>query len=210
MLHEVARELVYHHSTMSTDNVLDPVQIMQSQQEQLIQVDSNNVIIGSVGKIAAHQGGGILHRAFTAFLFDDKGNTLITKRSVTKPLWPDFWDGACSSHQWFPDESAAQAAVRRIPFELGINLDRKTVLTEYFTYEYHVVYSPEWSENEINSIVVGSYTGECTPNSNEVAAYEWVEPSVIAARLKATSSFFAPWFKMAWEGMLARDLINKR
>lgn len=181
---------------------------MIAEDEQLIQIDSQNAVIGSVGKVAAHQGKGVLHRAFTAFLFDEAGWVLVTKRSEHKPLWPEFWDGACSSHQWFPDESAVEAATRRIPFELGITLDEKMILEEVFSYEYHAVFSDEWSENEINSIVVGTYTGECQPNKREVAAYEWLSPADVTARLQATSPSFAPWFQYAWDGLLERGRIS--
>lgn len=188
--------------------ITDPTQRMQTQQELLIQVDAHNSVIGSVGKIEAHRGKGLLHRAFTAFLFDEKGRILLTQRSDSKPLWPGYWDAACSSHQWFPEETAAAAANRRIPFELGIELPQPSNLQELFSSEYHAVYSSEWSENEINSIVVGTYTGECKLNPKEVREYRWLTRVEVSDQLNSVPSNFAPWFPIAWEGLRERGIIS--
>ncbi len=186
---------------------MNTLRTMHQENEQLIQINVANEVVGSVGKITAHQGQGVLHRALTAFLFDDAGRILVTKRSTSKPLWPEYWDAACSSHQWYPAETAVEAATRRIPFELGITLDSTAGLEELFSYEYHAVYSLEWSENEINSIVVGTFTGECQLNEKEVAEFEWLTPSEVVAKLNAGPPLFAPWFRLAWDGLLERNRI---
>ena len=179
-------------------------QLMLSEQEQLIQVDTHNVVLGSVGKVTAHQGAGVLHRAFSAFLFDNLGRVLIAKRSASKPLWPLFWSDSCSSHQWFPDETAVHSAYRRIPFELGVTLSESANLQAIFAYEYHATYSPSWSENEINSIIIGRYDGACAPNAREVAEYVWLEPEQVSELLNTKPEQCAPWFKIAWDGLLER------
>ena len=205
-----------------------PLQIektMETDADQLIEVDDNNTVVGQIGKIAAHQGKGVLHRAFTCFLFDENGWVLVTQRAAAKPLWPLYWDAACSSHQWFPQETALEAARRRIPFELGIQLDQSEPtreanqselkdqpislnLKELFSYEYHAVYSKEASENEINSIVVGTYDGECQLNEHEVAQYQWLSPTAVVKQLEETPATFAPWFKLAWDGLIEHGWVK--
>jgi isopentenyl-diphosphate delta-isomerase len=170
---------------------------MESGIETIVLINSADEVIGEIGKIEAHQKVGRLHRAFTIFLQNQKGEWLITKRSEQKPLWPLWWDAACSSHPWFPNETIEQAALRRLPFELGLQIEQVHNLTEVFAYEYHAVYSSEWSENEINHIVVATYDGSVSPNTNEVAEFQWLTSAHIDELLNQ-SNYFAPWFEQAW------------
>lgn len=171
-------------------------QRMKTEQEQVVLVNSKNEVIGSNGKIAAHQGKGQLHRAITVFLTNPNGEILITQRSTQKPLWPLWWDAACSTHQW-PGEADASAAARRLPFELGIDVPAQNLHLE-FTYEYHAVYNSEWSENEVNYIFTGVTNDEPQLNPSEVAAYEWKSPNEVAAELSQENHRFAPWFEIAF------------
>lgn len=176
---------------------------MESGNETIMLVDSNDAIIGEIGKIEAHQKAGRLHRAFTIFLQNQKGEWLITKRSEQKPLWPLWWDAACSSHPWFPNETIEQAALRRLPFELGLQIEQVHNLRVLRAYEYHAVYSPEWSENEINHIVVANYDGELSVNTNEVSDFKWFTPAQIN-KLLALPNHFAPWFSQAWNSIFEK------
>lgn len=173
---------------------------MAQSQEDLLLVDSKDQVLGSIEKITAHQGVGKLHRAFTVFLQNSKDEWLITQRSAQKPLWPLWWDGACSSHPWYPDETAEAAVLRRLPFELGTTNSQLTNLRWSHSYEYHAVYSEEWSENEINHIFVANYDGILSPNSDEVADHQWLSSDEITHRL-SYDHYFAPWFTQAWQGI---------
>lgn len=175
---------------------MDSWQKMLQEDEQVMLVNSKDEVVGVTGKIAAHQGHGQLHRAVTVFLMNEKGETLVTQRSARKPLWPLFWDAACSTHQW-PGEDDLTCALRRLPFEIGVQTAED--LRFVFRYEYHAVYSPEWAENEVNHILLGTYVGELSPNPNEVAAAEWKALSQIKAELQNTRHHYAPWFLQAFE-----------
>ncbi|HNQ16486.1 MAG TPA: isopentenyl-diphosphate Delta-isomerase [Candidatus Woesebacteria bacterium] len=179
-------------------NKSDQCKQMESGNETIMLVDSIDTVIGEIGKIEAHQKAGRLHRAFTIFLQNQKDEWLITKRSEQKPLWPLWWDAACSSHPWFPNETIEQAALRRLPFELGLHIKEVNNVRVVGTYEYHAVYSPEWSENEINHIVVANYDGELLVNPNEVSDFKWLAPSQIDERL-TQPNLFSPWFAQAWQ-----------
>src|SRR5690606_31678479 len=130
---------------------MDAWQKMLKNEEQILRVDSSDTVLGTVGKVEAHRFPGTLHRAFTIFLFDENGRVLLTQRSQQKPLWPGWWDAACSSHQW-ENESDESACWRRLPFEIGVQQDQVRDLQYRFSYEYHVVYNDEWAENEVNHI----------------------------------------------------------
>ncbi len=172
---------------------------MQSENEQLIAVSTENTPLHPIEKLTAHQNPGTLHRAITVFLFNPAGELLITQRSATKPLWPLWWDAACSTHQWWPAESTESASKRRLPFEIGIELSQIHNFTEQFHYEYHAVYDENWAENEINYILTG--TTEAFPKINpaEVADFAWVSQKELEAELSEAQHRFAPWFPLAWE-----------
>lgn len=179
---------------------IDTTTRMETQNELLVAVDSQDQMLRSISKISAHQGSGVLHRAFTIFLKNSKNQWLITQRSQEKPLWPLWWDGACSSHPWYPNETVLEAVFRRVPFELGIDAEKARNIREIHSYEYHAVYSPEWSENEINHILVGEYDENPNPNSAEVADFQWVSRPQIE-KLFENPRLFAPWVKQAWDGL---------
>lgn len=168
--------------------------------EQVILVDRHDREEGVTEKMAAHQGEGKLHRAFTVFLFNDRGQTLVARRSALKPLWPLWWDGACSSHPR-PGETTVEAARRRLVEELEVTA---TDLEYVFQYEYHAVYSPQWSENEINHIVIGQFNGSPIPDPNEVETWKWRSPEEIDGELSRTDHKFAPWFPPAWVRLKTR------
>lgn len=177
-------------------------QQMQSEQEQLVLVNSDNQIVGQTSKIAAHQNGGQLHRAVTVFLTNSSGEILTTQRSEFKPLWPLWWDAAVSTHQW-PQEDDAAAASRRLPFEIGIKVAAENLKFE-FNYEYHAVYDETWSENEINYIFSGQTDDQPQLNTREAAAYQWKSVEQIKEELQQPDHHYAPWFVIAFE-RLYRD-----
>lgn len=173
----------------------DSWQRMQTENEQVMLVNSADEVIGVLGKFEAHRGTGQLHRAITVFLFDSQGRTLLTKRSARKPLWPLWWDAASSTHQW-PDEPDVECALRRLPFEIGVS---DVELRFAFKYEYHAVYSPEWAENEVNHILVGRFDGKPTLNPDEAIEYAWKSLPEIREELSHHDHTYAPWFPRALE-----------
>lgn len=173
-------------------------QRMLAEDEQIMLVDAADNFLGSIGKFEAHMGKGKLHRAITVFLFNKKGEMLLTQRSAKKLLWPLWWDGACSTHQWVGEEDVP-AALRRLPFEIGYQTVED--LHFAFTYEYHAIYSPKWAENEVNHILIGTVENDPKPNPNEVAAWRWASMETIQSELENPDHQFAPWFPLAIERM---------
>ncbi len=174
---------------------MDSWQKMVTEDEHVMLVDSSDTVIGTAGKIEAHQKAGKLHRAITVFLFDEQDRTLVTQRSARKPLWPLWWDAASSTHQW-PDEEDIACALRRLPFEIGASA---TDLQFAFKYEYHAVYSPDWAENEVNHILVGRIEGKLQLNLNEVTDCAWKSLEEIRQELSQPDHRYAPWFPLAIE-----------
>ena len=104
-------------------------------EEFVILVDSNDKPIGREEKVKCHLPNGKLHRAFTALIFDNDGNLMLTKRAKEKMLWPGDWDGTFASHPR-ESETYVSSAERRMPEELGIE-SKVDYLNKF---EYHVPY----------------------------------------------------------------------
>lgn len=161
--------------------------------EPLIVVDEDNNVLGHQPKADVHAGDGILHRAFSVFLFDDAGRVLIQQRAPGKPLWPGFWANACCSHPR-RGETEAEAAVRRIKEELGID-----AVPEYvYTFTYHARYEDIGSEHEVCSVFLARASAPVVANETEVAELLWLTPAELDARIAAEPDIHAPWLKMEW------------
>ena len=83
-------------------------------------VDENGMTIGTAEKLAAHQAPGQLHRAFSVFLFDERGRLLLQQRALGKYHSPGVWSNTCCGHP-YPGEAPFAAAARRTFEELGVS-----------------------------------------------------------------------------------------
>ena len=168
--------------------------IVSFDNEPLMLVDNNDVVIGFEEKTAAHRGNGVLHRAFSIFLFNDHGEVLLQQRSSLKPLWPEYWSNTCCSHPR-RGESLAQATERR--------LKEESQLTFLFKFQYHAVFNDIGSEHELCSVFVGKMTGRPEPDFNptEIATTAWVSVSTVDEWLTDVNVQTTPWFAMEWQRM---------
>ncbi|NIP61613.1 MAG: isopentenyl-diphosphate Delta-isomerase [Nitrosopumilaceae archaeon] len=162
--------------------------------EYLILVDKNDNPIGKEEKVKCHLPNGKLHRAFTALIFDSNGKLLLTRRSSSKMLWPDYWDGTVASHPR-EQETYISSAERRMPEELGVNCK----LDYLFKFEYHVPYKDVGSENEICGTLVGLVQDSVkfNPIKEEISEYRWVSIEDLVQELKENSRNFCPWMLIA-------------
>ncbi len=176
------------------------VQAVSSESELLILVDSNDEEIGTITKAAAHDGKGVLHRAFSIFIFNSRGELLLQQRAGEKRLWPLYWSNTCCSHPR-AGEDMPTATVRRLEQELGM----KTELKYLFKFEYQANFGPEGSEHELCSVYVGK--SDATPRSHpmEIAGLKWLSVDEVSRELAADAKDerYTPWFKMEWRRMLA-------
>jgi isopentenyl-diphosphate delta-isomerase len=161
--------------------------------EPLILVDAENNVIGYRSKADVHAGAGILHRAFSVFLFDAEGRVLLQQRSASKPLWPLFWANSCCSHPR-RGETEAEAANRRVLEELGLDAELEYV----YTFTYHASYEDKGSEHETCSVFLGRATGDVATNENEIAAVRWVSADELDQALADEPERYSPWLKLEW------------
>ena len=166
---------------------------VSSPNEELILVDELDREIGNLNKGECHQGSGVLHRAFSIFVFNDSDELLLQKRSTQKLLWPGYWTNTCCSHPR-SGESMEIAVSRRLRQELGFECP----LTFLYKFKYHARYGTIGAEHEYCWVYHGRYSGEVDANLNEIADWRYIGIDVLEAELAATPERFTPWFKMEW------------
>lgn len=165
-------------------------------EEYLILVDKNDNPIGTEEKVKCHLPNGILHRAFTALLFDKNGRLVLTRRAKEKMLWPGDWDGTVASHPR-ESETYVSSGERRMPEELGIQCN----LDYLFKFEYHVPYKDVGSENEICGTLIG-IVDESTPFKKiegEIDEIKWISAQELLSELKINPKIYCPWMIIALE-----------
>ena len=134
-----------------------------------------------------------MHRAFSVFLFNDKGELLLQKRSKKKLLWPSFWTNSCCSHPR-KGEDILDAANRRINEELGLTSE----LIYLFNFQYKANYFDIGSENEICSVLIGKIYFDPIPNLNEIEAWQYISVDKLTIELEKNSKYYTPWLKIEW------------
>jgi len=170
--------------------------IVSSEDEPLILVDSSDREIGTLSKADCHDGEGILHRAFSLFIFNPDGALLLQQRQSDKRLWPLFWSNSCCSHPR-AGEDMAIAVTRRLEQELGL----KAKLGFVYKFEYTARFGDAGTEHELCWVYVGTTDAEPLINTSEIASWRWIAPSALDAELAAAPERFTPWFKLEWRAL---------
>ncbi|MEU1084522.1 isopentenyl-diphosphate Delta-isomerase [Streptomyces sp. NPDC005908] len=152
-------------------------------------VDEDGATIGTAEKLAAHQPPGRLHRAFSVFLFDERGRLLLQQRALGKYHSPGVWSNTCCGHP-YPGEAPFAAAARRTYEELGVS---PSLMAEAGTVRYnHPDPASGLVEQEFNHLFVGMVQAPVRPDEQEVAATAFVTPQELADR--HAQDTFSAWF----------------
>ncbi len=168
--------------------------IVSFDSEPLILVDDQDGEIGYQDKLSCHTGSGILHRAFSLFIFNGKGELLLQQRSNNKHLWPLYWSNSCCSHPR-RGETMEEAIHRRSQQELGIT----THFQYLYKFKYQVSFHDIGAEHELCWVFVGSSSGPVRVNENEVANWRFISASDLEAEMQNSPQNFTPWFKLEWQ-----------
>ncbi|MEX0667090.1 MAG: isopentenyl-diphosphate Delta-isomerase [Acidimicrobiia bacterium] len=157
--------------------------------EHVILVDESGAPTGTAEKLVAHESPGLLHLAFSVFVYDGEGRVLLQRRAAQKHHFRNRWSNTCCSHP-SPGEAAVEAGQRRLMEEMGIDLDLRVV--GRFTYRAE---DPESGlvEHEVDDVLTGAYIGEPRPNPNEVSAWRWADIGLIEADLADQPDEYTPW-----------------
>lgn len=169
-------------------------QIVSFDDEPLILVDTQDREIGFLDKAAAHDGEGILHRAFSLFVFNPQGKLLLQQRAADKRLWPGYWANTCCSHPR-RGETIEDAIHRRLQEELGM----RCALEFLFKFQYQARFGEAGSEHELCHVFAGRSDEQPKVNATEIAAVRWISPAALDAEMDQNPGHFTPWLKIEWQ-----------
>ncbi|MEM7370366.1 MAG: isopentenyl-diphosphate Delta-isomerase [Bacteroidota bacterium] len=165
-------------------------------EELVILVDNQDQEVGVMEKMQAHREG-LLHRAFSVFIFDQQDNMLLHQRAFEKYHSGGLWTNACCSHPR-PGESVQEAADRRLMEEMGFHCS----LNPSFSFIYQTEFDNGLTEHELDHVFVGEFDGEPRPEPSEVAAWKFVSLEYIQAQLKQQPQDYTVWFRIAFEKLM--------
>jgi isopentenyl-diphosphate delta-isomerase len=163
--------------------------------EQVILVDEKDRSIGVAKKMEAHQKG-LLHRAFSIFIFNTKGEMLLQQRALHKYHSGGLWTNACCSHP-NPGEELLAAVKRRLKEEIGIEAPVEKV----FDLIYKTELDNGLTENEFDHVFAGEYDGQVEINKNEVMDFCFKDIQAIRDSLQISPGKYTAWFHLAFPGI---------
>ncbi|RMZ79825.1 hypothetical protein DV737_g3250, partial [Chaetothyriales sp. CBS 132003] len=197
--------------------------------EACLVLDYNDQPLGSASKKACHLMSnidkGLLHRAFSCFLFDPRTKKLLLQqRASEKITFPDMWTNTCCSHPLaHPAEAgtgdlvssiqgAKRAAVRKLEHELGIQSEQVPLSDFDFLTRIHYLAPSDgkWGEHEIDYILFIQADVKLHVNKNEVQATRWVSADELRQMFNDVETQtgadrnlkYTPWFRLICERML--------
>lgn len=194
--------------------------------ENCFLVDENDKIIGQASKKDCHlvqENGHIpLHRAFSVFLFNKRGDLLLQKRASEKITYPDCYTNSCCSHPLanFPGEDeerdaigVKKAAQRRLNYELGIPVD--SIPIENMHYITRILYKDEgngkYGEHEIDYVLFLQQDVKLKPNPSEVSEISFIPRTEFDDFIPTLTGQWTPWFALMLKHRLKFwwDNLNK-
>lgn len=162
-------------------------------EELIILLNEAGEPIGSAPKLASHHKNTPLHLAFSVYIFNKKGQVLVTQRAHSKKVWPGVWTNSCCGHP-APGESMEQAIERRVAFELGMDVQNIRVALPDYKYK-----TPPYNgiiENEVCPVFFAETHSSPRPNIDEVGDYKWVSwQDFIAATQQDADDTWSWWCK---------------
>jgi len=160
--------------------------------ELIVLVDGRDRRVGVAPKMAAHIHGW-RHRALSVFVFNDRHELLLQKRSPAKYHSGGLWSNTCCGHPR-PGEHVARAAQRRLREEMGFACQ----LQRIGAMQYSLDVGNGLLEREYLHLFVGQWNGEPVPAADEVSRWRWCATSAIDALIDRQASRFTPWFPLTW------------
>ena len=159
----------------------------------LILVDENDKQMGTMGKMEVHRKG-LLHRAFSVFIINEKNELLLQQRALSKYHSPSLWTNTCCSHQ-HEGETSTQAAKRRLNQEMGI----KTSLEFLFSFIYKAEFENGLIEHEYDHVFIGRSNQNPKVDKSEVESWKWVSLDLILKDIEINQDKYTVWFKIIFK-----------
>lgn len=157
--------------------------------DRVILVDRRDRAIGTAPKLKPHQTGA-LHRAFSVFIFNSRGELMLQKRAKAKYHSGGLWTNTCCSHPR-PGETVLQAARRRLKEEMGFAVP----LREAFHFIYRVKFSNGLIEHEYDHVLIGRFGGAPKPDLAEAEDWKWISFLALRSDLRRHPRRYSFWLK---------------
>jgi isopentenyl-diphosphate delta-isomerase len=161
------------------------------QVEYVILVNDKDQPLGAMEKMEAHEKG-VLHRAFSVFVFNSRGQLLLQRRADEKYHSPGLWSNTCCSHPR-TGEKTHEAAHRRMEEEMGFDCD----LDEAFSFVYKADVGDGLTEHEFDHVFTGTSDQAPTPNPEEVSEWKYVDMDVLVKDMEQRPEDYTVWFRIA-------------
>jgi isopentenyl-diphosphate Delta-isomerase len=158
----------------------------------IILVNENDEQIGTIEKMEAHRQA-MLHRAFSVFIFNAKGEMLLQQRAINKYHSGGLWTNACCSHPK-PGQETLVAAEMRLYEEMGFTVKLKKI----FEFTYKTEFENGLTEYEFDHVYAGMYDGFISPQKEEVSDYCYKSISQIKESLESHPLKYTAWFRIAF------------
>lgn len=166
--------------------------------EYVVLIDEQDNPLGLMEKQQAHVAG-LLHRAFSVFVFNSKGELLLQQRALEKYHSPALWTNTCCSHPRV-NETYEAAAHRRLQEEMGFDCE----LEEKFHFIYKAQLGENLFEHELDHVFTGVYDGEININSEEVLSYKWIAMEELIVEMQRFPENYTVWFRIIFDEYLAK------
>lgn len=162
-------------------------------EEKVILVNQKDEQIGLMPKMEAHEKG-LLHRAFSVFVFNDRNELMLQQRALTKYHSPGLWTNTCCSHQR-EGENNIEAGKRRLQEEMGFSTDLKDTIS----FIYKAPFDNGLTEHEYDHILVGKFNREPDLNPEEAADYKWLTLDEVRKDMRENPQIYTEWFKIIFD-----------
>jgi isopentenyl-diphosphate Delta-isomerase len=170
---------------------------------EVILVNENDEQVGTMDKLEAHRQAK-LHRAFSVFVFNSKGEMLLQQRAAAKYHSAGLWTNACCSHP-APGEDTNMAAQRRLQEEMGFT----TSVVRIFDFTYKAEFDNGLVEHEFDHVYLGVYNGAVYPNADEVQDFCFKELDEVRDLMSRQPDEFTAWFHIAFP-LLEKWLLKNK
>jgi isopentenyl-diphosphate delta-isomerase len=171
-------------------------------EEEVILVNQNDEQIGTMPKMEAHEKAK-LHRAFSVFILNERGEMMLQQRASKKYHSPLLWTNTCCSHQRV-GETNIDAGKRRLKEEMGFSTDLK----ELFSFIYKAPFDNGLTEHELDHVMLGYYNDAPDINPEEVGDWKWMTPNAVKQDIAEKPGEYTVWFKIIFEKFYEHLLSN--
>ncbi|ASU36689.1 isopentenyl-diphosphate Delta-isomerase [Mucilaginibacter xinganensis] len=164
--------------------------------ESVMIVNADGQAWGTMDKMAAHVTG-TLHRAFSVFIFNSKGQLLLQQRALDKYHSGGLWTNTCCSHPRL-GETTPDAAHRRLKEEMGMDCE----LTELFQFTYRHEFDNGLIEHEYDHVFIGKSDTLPQPDPAEVAGFKYMDTDLLVLELIERPNEYTAWFKLCLDKVI--------